>query len=734
MDLLKNLNPQQKEAVLHTEGPLLVLAGAGSGKTRVLTHRIAYLIEEKGVAPWNILSITFTNKAAREMKNRIEQLIGTRALDIWNGTFHACCVRILRKEIERLGFSRNFVIYDTSDQETVMKDCLNQLNYNDKMFPPKQVLAQIGRAKDELIDPESFSNLAGSDFRQSKIANLYTLYQKKLKSNNALDFDDIIMHTLKIFSGNPEVLNWYQDKFRYILVDEYQDTNTAQYMLVSMLAEKHRNVCVVGDDDQSIYGWRGANMRNILDFEKDFEGCRVIKLEQNYRSTGKILDAANQVIKNNNGRKQKTLWTENDTGNRVKVYQALDEREEAWFTANTILEETKRGKAKYGDFAVLYRINAQSRVFEDAFMKMAVPYRIIGGHRFYDRKEIKDIIAYLRVIQNPHDNISLKRIINVPKRGIGKTTLDKVEALAISRGVSIYSILLDTGEFPEISRASEKIKNFVDQLAAFRTMSSFTELSDFIKTVIDQCGIIKELELEDTVEAKTRVENIRELQSVALEFIQNNEEENPTLEDFLAHVSLVADVDSMEEEPDRVVLMTMHSAKGLEFPVVFLAGMEEGLFPSFRSIGEESEMEEERRLCYVGITRAMKQLYLTHAKSRTLFGNTTYNRASRFIEEIPDDLLDYSNEKPERKQDINLKNSVGIISPDTWKQRTAVFSKASEVDQDNLEVGLRVVHKKFGAGTITSKVPNEGDFMLEIKFDDYGMKRLMASFAKLKKI
>lgn len=734
MDLLKNLNPQQKEAVLHTEGPLLVLAGAGSGKTRVLTHRIAYLIEEKGVAPWNILSITFTNKAAREMKNRIEQLIGTRALDIWNGTFHACCVRILRKEIERLGFSRNFVIYDTSDQETVMKDCLNQLNYNDKMFPPKQVLAQIGRAKDELIDPESFSNLAGSDFRQSKIANLYTLYQKKLKSNNALDFDDIIMHTLKIFSGNPEVLNWYQDKFRYILVDEYQDTNTAQYMLVSMLAEKHRNVCVVGDDDQSIYGWRGANMRNILDFEKDFEGCRVIKLEQNYRSTGKILDAANQVIKNNNGRKQKTLWTENDTGNRVKVYQALDEREEAWFTASTILEETKRGKAKYGDFAVLYRINAQSRVFEDAFMKMAVPYRIIGGHRFYDRKEIKDIIAYLRAIQNPHDDISLKRIINVPKRGIGKTTLDKVEALAISRGVSIYSILLDVGEFPEISRASEKIKNFTDQLAAFRTMSSYTELSDFIKTVIDQCGIIKELELEDTVEAKTRVENIRELQSVALEFIQNNEEENPTLEDFLAHVSLVADVDSMEEEPDRVVLMTMHSAKGLEFPVVFLAGMEEGLFPSFRSIGEESEMEEERRLCYVGITRAMKQLYLTHAKSRTLFGNTTYNRASRFIEEIPDDLLDYSNEKPERKQDINLKNSVGIISPDTWKQRTAVFSKASEVDQDNLEVGLRVVHKKFGAGTITSKVPNEGDFMLEIKFDDYGMKRLMASFAKLKKI
>lgn len=734
MDLLKNLNPQQKEAVLHTEGPLLVLAGAGSGKTRVLTHRIAYLIEEKGVAPWNILSITFTNKAAREMKNRIEKLIGSRALDIWNSTFHACCVRILRKEIERLGFNRNFVIYDTADQETVMKECLSQLKYNEKLFPPKQVLAQIGRAKDELIDPENFSALAGSDFRQSKIANLYKLYQKKLKTNNALDFDDIIMHTLKIFSSYPEVLSWYQDKFRYILVDEYQDTNTAQYMLVSMLAEKHRNVCVVGDDDQSIYGWRGANVRNILDFEKDFAGCRVIKLEQNYRSTGKILDAANNVIKNNYGRKQKTLWTENDTGNKVRLYQALDEREEAWYIANTILEKVRRGDAKYGDFAVLYRVNAQSRVLEDAFVKMAVPYRIIGGHRFYDRKEIKDVIAYLRVIQNPHDDISLKRIINVPKRGIGKTTLERVEALAFAHGASVYSILLEAGRFPELSKTSEKIKNFTDLLATFRTMSSYTGLYDFIKTVIDKCGIIKELELEDTVEAKTRIENIRELQSVALEFIQNSEEENPTLEDFLAHVSLVADVDSMEEEPDRVVLMTMHSAKGLEFPVVFLAGMEEGVFPGYRSIGEESEMEEERRLCYVGITRAMKQLYLTHAKSRTLFGNTTYNRASRFIEEIPYDLLEYSEEATETKPDINVKKPVGVISPDIWKQRTAAFSKASDVEQDELEVGLRVVHKKFGSGTIASIIPNDNDFTLEINFDEYGMKRLLASFAKLKKL
>lgn len=732
MDLVKNLNPQQKEAVLHTEGPLLVLAGAGSGKTRVLTHRIAYLVEEKGVAPWSILSITFTNKAAKEMKNRIEQLIGTRALDIWNGTFHACCVRILRREIEKLGFGSNFVIYDAADQQAVIKDCLNQLKYNDKDLPPKQVLAQISRAKDELIDPENFSVLAGADYRQRKIANLYTLYQKKLKANNALDFDDIIVHTLKILSDNPDVLARYQNKFKYILVDEYQDTNTAQYMLVSMLAEKHRNICVVGDDDQSIYGWRGANMRNILDFEKEFKGCRVIKLEQNYRSTGKILDAANHVIKNNYGRKQKTLWTENDTGKPIMIYQANDEREEAWYAANTILNEIKNGNAKYGDFTILYRLNAQSRVFEDAFMKMAVPYRIIGGHRFYDRKEIKDVIAYLRTIQNPHDDISLKRIINVPKRGIGKVTLDRVESLAFANGVSIYSILLESSNISELARASEKLKNFTDQLAAFRTLSSFTDLSEFVKTVIDQCGILKELELEDTVEAKTRVENIRELQSVVLEFVQSSEEENPTLEDFLAHVSLVADVDSMEEEPDRVVLMTMHSAKGLEFPIVFLAGMEEGLFPSYRSIGEEKEMEEERRLCYVGITRAMKELHLIHAKSRTIFGNTTYNRVSRFVDEIPDNLLDYVGESTSKSQDIKL--SVGIVNPDTWKQRTAMFSQASEVDCENLEVGLRVIHKKFGKGTITSKVENDNDYMLEINFDDYGMKRLMASFAKLKTV
>jgi DNA helicase-2/ATP-dependent DNA helicase PcrA len=508
MELLEGLNPQQKEAVLHTEGPILVLAGAGSGKTRVITHRIAYLIQEKGVAPWSILSLTFTNKAAREMRDRIEALIGARVLDIWSGTFHSCCVRILRREIERIGFNRDFVIYDTGDQETLIKDCLQRLGYNDRNFPPKQVLAYIGRAKDELISPEAYSINAASDFRMRKISDIYTLYQKKLKANNALDFDDILLHTLKIFDKNPDVLAYYQDKFKYILVDEYQDTNTAQYMLVSMLAKKHRNICVVGDDDQSIYGWRGANMQNILDFEKHFHGCRVIKLEQNYRSTERILDAANNVIKNNYGRKPKLLWTKNLTGEPVYVYKAFDERDEADFTAGMVRNAVARGDNNYGDFAVLYRINAQSRVFEDSFMKMGIPYRIIGAHKFYDRKEIKDIIAYLRVVNNPHDDISLKRIVNVPRRGIGKVTLDRAEQLAYDNGVSIYSILLEASKLSELTRASAKIKSFTDMLVKLRSLAEYLDLTELIKSVIDQSGIIKELEQEDTIEAKTRIENI----------------------------------------------------------------------------------------------------------------------------------------------------------------------------------------------------------------------------------
>ncbi len=732
MELIEGLNPQQKEAVLHTEGPILVLAGAGSGKTRVITHRIAYLIQEKGVAPWSILSLTFTNKAAREMRDRIEALIGARVLDIWSGTFHSCCVRILRREIERIGFNRDFVIYDTGDQETLIKDCLQRLGYNDRNFPPKQVLAYIGRAKDELISPEAYSINAASDFRMRKISDIYTLYQKKLKANNALDFDDILLHTLKIFDKNPDVLAYYQDKFKYILVDEYQDTNTAQYMLVSMLAKKHRNICVVGDDDQSIYGWRGANMQNILDFEKHFHGCRVIKLEQNYRSTERILDAANNVIKNNYGRKPKLLWTKNLTGEPVYVYKAFDERDEADFTAGMVRNAVARGDNNYGDFAVLYRINAQSRVFEDSFMKMGIPYRIIGAHKFYDRKEIKDIIAYLRVVNNPHDDISLKRIVNVPRRGIGKVTLDRAEQLAYDNGVSIYSILLEASKLSELTRASAKIKSFTDMLVKLRSLAEYLDLTELIKSVIDQSGIIKELEQEDTIEAKTRIENIREFQSVVLDFVRNSEEEDPGLNDFLAHVSLIADVDTMADEQDRVVLMTMHSAKGLEFPIVFLAGMEEGVFPSYRSIGEESEMEEERRLCYVGITRAREKLFLTFTKSRTLFGNTTYNRQSRFIDEIPEDLLKYISENSDLIKSDVRKSVTNQISADEWKQRTASFIKAAELNTDELVAGTRVLHKKFGAGTITAREPEGSDFKLEIDFDQFGMKRLLASYAKLK--
>ena len=732
MELIEGLNPQQKEAVLHTEGPLLVLAGAGSGKTRVITHRIAYLIQEKGVAPWNILSLTFTNKAAKEMRDRIEAIIGARVLDIWCGTFHSCYVRILRREIERLGFNRDFVIYDTDDQETLIKDCLERLGYNEKNFPPKQILAYIGRAKDELINPEAYSINAASDFRLRKISNIYTLYQKKLKANNALDFDDILLHTLKIFDENPDVLAYYQEKFKYILVDEYQDTNTAQYMLVSMLAKKHRNICVVGDDDQSIYGWRGANMRNILDFEKHFQGCRVIKLEQNYRSTERILEAANNVIKNNFGRKPKILWTKNSAGEPVYVYRAYDEKDEADFAAGMIRDAVTRGENEYGDFAVLYRINAQSRVFEDAFIRMGVPYRLIGAHRFYDRREIKDIIAYLRAVNNPHDDISLKRIINVPRRGIGKVTLDRAEQLAYDNGVSIYSILKEAYRINELARASAKIKSFVELLVNLRTLAEYLDLTELIKEVIDQSGIVKELEQEDTVEARTRIENIREFQSVVLDFVRNSEEENPGLNDFLAHVSLIADVDNMDNGQDKVVLMTMHSAKGLEFPVVFLAGMEEGVFPSYRSIGEESEMEEERRLCYVGITRAKEKLFLTLAKSRTLFGNTTYNRQSRFIDEIPEDLLKYVGENGCVFNSNTGKPVIRQVGADEWKQRTASFIKAEELNIDELVVGTRVIHKKFGTGTITAREQEGNDFKLEINFDGLGMKRLMASFAKLK--
>lgn len=730
--ILENLNQQQREAVLHTEGPLLVLAGAGSGKTRVLTHRIAYLVEEKGVRPRNILAITFTNKAAREMKERLEKLIGSAVNDLWVGTFHACCVRILRRDIERLGYDRNFVIYDTDDQQTLIKSCLEQLNLNEKNFPASSVLHAIGRAKDELIGPAQFQKMYASDYRMEKIGRIYELYQQKLKANNALDFDDIILLTIRLFSEFPDVLDYYASRFRYIHVDEYQDTNTAQYVLVKMLASVHGNICVVGDDDQMIYGWRGANLRNILDFEKDFKPCRIIKLEQNYRSTKIILEAANHVIQNNTGRKPKRLWTENRQGNPVNRYEAADERDEAYYIAETIRSLRASGR-NYGDIALLYRINAQSRVFEEVFMKLGIPYKIYGGLKFYSRKEIKDVIAWLRVIQNSDDDISFSRAINVPRRGIGKTTLDKIELLASSEGVSMYSIASRAEEYPELARASRNLLDFCRFLEEMKALARQEDLVEFIELLLDRSGLIKELEKEQTEEARSRIENIREFISVAREFAINSEEK-PTLEDFLAHVSLVADIDDAEEAGDRVVLMTLHSAKGLEFPVVFIAGMEEGIFPSYQSIMEEDRLEEERRLCYVGITRAREELYLTNAKCRMLFGSTSYNRVSRFIEEIPDHLTTESLRRAEapRPRSVWPENSFKAVDLGDLKSRIRAFNRSSD-ESESVNVGDRVIHKKFGVGKVKRKVPESGDYRLDIEFDDYGMKRLMESYAKLKK-
>ena len=1097
MDLLKGLNKEQQEAVLHTEGPLLILAGAGSGKTRVLTHRIAHLIKDKGVYPSSILAITFTNKAAREMKERTEKLLGDEAADMWISTFHSICVRILRRDIEKLGYSRSFVIFDSADQQTVIKDCLKELNLNEKNFPYREVQAIIGRAKDELIEPEVYTRANASDFRLGKVAKIYELYQKKLKNNNALDFDDIILLTIKLFLDNPPVLQYYQHKFRYVLVDEYQDTNTAQYTLVSLLAQGYRNLCVVGDDDQcivegsgihtpdgvyniehikegqeilsaaghgktmtgladkvlvknyqgtivkvitktgkvirgtpnhigfarinaqpgvyyiylmykkdlgyrigqtqgvrsrngeivnglfvrlnqehgdkmwilhitqnreqaafleqlyafkygipttvfhgcgrgitltqpyinaifesidtdtaadkllndlfmfrefphhvcnavirgqsfrqivnvtafagrktgndagwhshriclntsgkelreraymasfptregnrntwrieterkeydeadiyankisqidcnieiikkaklssgdsfsymplshmkpsmsiavfngheivediiesvefdeysgkvydisvphfrqyicdgivihnSIYGWRGANIRNILDFEKEFKGCKVVKLEQNYRSTRTILDAANNVIKNNTGRKIKSMWTENLKGDGVQLFETGNEHEEAAFIAGEIERLRKLENRSFRDFAILYRINAQSRVLEDNLMKQGIAYRIFGGLRFYDRKEIKDIIAYLRLILNPSDDIALKRVINVPKRGIGNTTVDNAESIALGKGSGIFDIISSAGEFGELQRAASKLTAFAEMINGFRTLAEGMDVSELIQEVIGKSGILAELKEENTVEAETRIENIKELISGAMEFEAQSEEKG--LEAYLANVSLVSDIDSMEGEKDYVALMTLHSAKGLEFPVVFMAGMEEGVFPGFRSMGDDNELEEERRLCYVGMTRARERLYMTSTFSRTLFGNTTYNKASRFIKEIPAEFIE-AQEKPEKKQD----------SFTGWRDRPSVtsgfgpaaapasyFTAAPQKTAEgfNLKVGDSVVHKKFGVGKITLVEKENDDYKLEIQFKNAGMKRLMAAYANLTKL
>lgn len=790
------LNPPQRQAVFQINGPLLVLAGAGSGKTSVLVNRIAYMIKygdayhsdlvpdevtiedlqymreavsavknvgdipdrtrelmkDSPVYPGSILAITFTNKAAREMKERLETILGEKVNNIWVSTFHAACVRILRRDIEKLGYSRSFAIFDSSDQQTLIKDSIRELNLNEKNFPVREVLSKIGRAKDNLIEPAAFASEAGSDFRMSKIARIYELYQKKLRNNNALDFDDIILLTIKLFLDNPPVMKYYQEKFKYILVDEYQDTNKAQYTLISLLARHFKNLCVVGDDDQSIYGWRGADITNILDFEKEFRDARVIKLEQNYRSTKTILDAANNVIKNNAGRKSKKLWTENSQGEKILYYEADNEREEASFIVGEIerlIEDENRDKK---DFALLYRINAQSRVLEEAFMKAGMPYRIFGGLKFYDRKEIKDIIAYLRLIQNPSDDVALKRIINVPKRGIGDATLEKAEGIALERGCNIYTIISSASEIPELSRPAAKLMQFAEMINGFRALAQTAGVQELIDTVINKSGILSELKAEETYEARTRIENIKELISGAIEFEATSEEKG--LEAYLANVSLVSDIDSLEEEKNHVVLMTMHSAKGLEFPVVFIPGFEEGVFPGMRAFDSEDGLEEERRLCYVGITRARERLYLTSAHSRTLFGNTTYNMCSRFMKEIPDELLEkggrFGNSNDYGYSGGSYSNSYGSSygygndnSFGGNRYGGSIGAGGSVTSKNNLpgnssstdfKVGDQVVHKKFGVGKISSVIEDEGDYVLEIEFRNAGMKRLMAAFANLVKL
>ncbi len=638
MDYIEKLNKEQREAVLHTEGPLLILAGAGSGKTRVLTYRMAYLIEEKSVYPSNILAITFTNKAAREMKERVQKLIGC-ADNMWISTFHSACVRILRKNVESLrDYKKNFVIYDSKDQETLVKECLKELNLNEKNFPFRAVSAEISKAKDMLLTPDKFYDRNMHDIKKRKLADIYRLYQKKLQKNNAMDFDDILYKTVELLELNPDILQYYQNKFKYIMVDEYQDTNFCQYTLVRFLAKQHKNLCVVGDDDQSIYSWRGADIGNILNFEKDFPGAKVVKLEQNYRSTQVILDAANTVIKNNFARKNKKLWTENGEGRPIIFCNAMDE----WGEANFIMDEIERTMAEenreLGDFAILYRTNAQSRVLEEACMSHGLPYKIVGGFKFYDRKEVKDIIAYMRLIQNPEEDLSLKRIINSPKRGIGNTTLNAITEYARTTGDSMFGALLEVDRIDGVSTKAKKgIKEFVRIMSDLMAIAETEKVSKLVKEVLERTGYLKELEKDGDEESQTRAENIKELLSATLEFEAKNE--NATLPDFLEQMALMADIDTVEDGKGSIIMMTLHSAKGLEYPIVFISGMEEGVFPSQRSYFEEKQMEEERRLMYVGITRAEQRLYLTAAFERTLFGNTTYNTVSQFVREIPKELL-----------------------------------------------------------------------------------------------
>ncbi len=803
MNKYDTLNQMQREAVFHTEGPLLVLAGAGSGKTRVLTHRIAYLIEEKHVAPWNIMAITFTNKAAAEMRERVDKIVGDGAEAIWVSTFHSSCVRILRRFIDHIGYDTNFTIYDGDDQKTLIKQVFKKLQIDTKQFRERAVLSCVSSAKNDWITADEYEKQAGSDFREKKIAQIYREYQSELKKNNALDFDDLLVKTVELFEANPDILEYYQDKFKYIMVDEYQDTNLVQFKFVDLLAKKYRNICVVGDDDQSIYKFRGANIENILSFEKSFPGASVIKLEQNYRSTQSILNAANEVIRHNRGRKAKTLWTANDEGPKVRFRQYDTAYEEASAIICDIQSEKEKKNAQYSDFAVLYRTNAQSRLLEEKCIYHSIPYRLVGGVNFYQRKEIKDILCYLKTIANGRDDLAVQRVINVPKRGIGATSIGKVTIYASANKMSFYDALLRVRGVPAIGKAAEKIEKFTELINDLRMRMSELTIPDLIKAILEETGYKKELQAEGEIEGETRLQNVEELVNKAVGYVSTAEE--PTLDGFLEEVALVADVDSLDESENRIVLMTLHGAKGLEFPYVYLSGMEDGLFPSNMSIisDDKDAIEEERRLCYVGITRAEKELTMTAAKQRMVNGETRYSRVSRFIDEISPELLD-EEEQPsvfgqntgrgwslggegawntenryarERGFGSNNKN-YGLSDKDaTWERSQArmsgwggvngsereaapntlfqyksaysfgsgssgkipapSFGKSFTVQKsDHLSYseGDRVNHIKFGEGTV-QKITDAGkDFEVTVNFERVGVKKMFASFAKLKKI
>lgn len=772
----KNLNNKQLEAVVNTEGPLLVIAGAGSGKTTVIIHKIAHLLtfgrayEEKcipngiteeeieildwfskgeideipphlwdyisvdAVKPYNVLAITFTNKAAAELKSRLSAKLGEVGNDVWASTFHSSCVKFLRRDIDKIGYDKSFVIFDTADQQTLIKECLKELDIDSKQFSPKAIGGAISQAKNELVTPEDYAQIFKSDFFKSVVAKVYSLYQRKLKKYNALDFDDLIMCTVELFEKNPDVLEFYQNKFRYILVDEYQDTNHAQYRLVSLLAAKHKNICVVGDDDQSIYKFRGADISNILGFEDEFENAKVIKLEENYRSTQNILNAANGVIDHNSGRKQKKLWTQNDEGEKITVYNAANEHDEARFVGEKITEHCSN-KESYNDFVVLYRMNAESRVVEDTLLRMAIPYKVVGGLRFYDRKEIKDLTSYLRLVQNPTDNVAFRRIVNEPKRGIGDATVDKIIDIAEKEGIGALEVCRKISDYSELSRAASKVSVFVEIMDGLvKARASEETLEGFVRVVLEKSGLVSALEKDDTIESRTRIENLKEFLSMVQETVRENPETK--LEDLLENISLVADIDGFDEAQDSVTLMTLHSAKGLEFKNVFLIGMEEGIFPGVRSLGMEDEMEEERRLCYVGITRAKSRLFLTHTDTRTLFGTTKYNMMSRFLKEIPKDLLNEDSAKKSRIEDFGFTYTKRPAMDNSMfatvgGQKPAATNKTISLD---FSTGDRVMHRKFGEGTVVEAKAIGADMFLKVKFDSVGEKNLMAAYVQLEKI